>query len=290
MFFLKKNLRYIHWQIAYRRKGEKVFKTVANPPFAWAADPFLVEYEGHIYLFAELFLYKSERNGVIGYCEYFGDSFGCWTISMDEHWHLSYPNVFVRDGKLMMCPETYQKKEVALYELKCFPDQWVQTQVLASNVQYVDTTLLTIEDSEYLFTFKPVFSGDEGSLLISKKTQEGNFDKYAVISNDKSVARPGGNFIKKGSNLYRVSQSCKNSYGEAVVISKVLSIEPEYREEIIKTISPKNVRIDTKKKVLGIHTYNRLNELEVIDFKYYEPSYVEAIAARRTKKVFTNKY
>ena len=55
-------------------------------------------------------------------------------------------------------------------------------------------------------------------------------------------------------------------------------------------MSPQNVEIATDKEVLGIHTYNKLEELEVIDFKYYAPSLVEKIAARRTKKVFTNKY
>ena len=57
--------KYEHWQIAYR-EDEGEFKLVSNPDWAWAADPFLVKYKGEIYLFAELFLYKSERNGVIG--------------------------------------------------------------------------------------------------------------------------------------------------------------------------------------------------------------------------------
>ena len=62
--------RYMHWQIAYRISRNEPFHMVENPEYAWAADPFLVEYRGRIYLFAELFLYRSERNGVIGYCIY----------------------------------------------------------------------------------------------------------------------------------------------------------------------------------------------------------------------------
>ncbi|GFI63499.1 hypothetical protein IMSAG117_00914 [Lactobacillaceae bacterium] len=84
----------MHWKIAYRTSPEEPFKMVPNPEFAWAADPFLIKYEEKIYLFAELFLYKSERNGVIGYCEFMGDHFSEWKVTMDEHWHLSYPTAF----------------------------------------------------------------------------------------------------------------------------------------------------------------------------------------------------
>lgn len=98
------------WEIAYRRAGEEKFHLIPNPPYGWCADPFLVEYHDTIYLFAEIFLYKSERNGVIGYCTYENGRFGAWTITMDKHWHLSYPNVFVYENNLYMCPESYQKE------------------------------------------------------------------------------------------------------------------------------------------------------------------------------------
>ena len=58
--------KFNHWQIAYRIKDEKEFHLIPNPPYAWAADPFLVKFQEKTYLFAELYLYKSERNGVIG--------------------------------------------------------------------------------------------------------------------------------------------------------------------------------------------------------------------------------
>ena len=50
------------------------------------------------------------------------------------------PNVFVCGGRLYMCPETRQNDEIAVYELKAFPDQWEKRKVLLSNVQCVDTT------------------------------------------------------------------------------------------------------------------------------------------------------
>ncbi len=99
---------FTHFGVAWKYTKDKMWSLVADPPYGWIADPFLVEFEGRLFLFAEIFLYKSERNGVIGYCTFNGDRFGDWTVTMDRHWHLSYPNVFVEDDRLFMCPETWQ--------------------------------------------------------------------------------------------------------------------------------------------------------------------------------------
>lgn len=282
--------RYMHWQIAYRTSKKEPFRMVENPKYAWAADPFLVEYKGQIYLFAELFLYQSERNGVIGYCIYENGRFGKWQVTMDEHWHLSYPNVYVRDGELFMCPESWQKNEVGVYRLVDFPDKWEQTDCLFHNVRYVDTTFLEQDGNHYIFTFAPTFSGDEGQLLLFRKNKDGSISEPTVITTDTSLARPGGNFIRQNGKLLRISQNCTNSYGEGLVFSEIDSMKPNYREHVVKQISPRHLKVETKKKILGVHTYNQLCGMEVIDIKFYAPSYLEYRAANRTHKVFLNKY
>ena len=50
-----------HWQIAYRNNAEKEFTLVQNPDWGWCADPFLVKFQGEIYLFAEIFLYDADE-------------------------------------------------------------------------------------------------------------------------------------------------------------------------------------------------------------------------------------
>lgn len=285
-----KKQRYMHWQVAYRTERNAPFYPVDNPPYAWAADPFLVEYRGNIYLFAELFLYRSERNGVIGYCRYENGRFGKWQISMDEHWHLSYPNVFVRNDELFMCPESWQKNEVGIYRLIEFPGKWEQTGCLFHNARYVDTTFLEQNGERYIFTFVPDFIGDEGRLLLFLEKKDGSITGSQVITSDISYARPGGNIIRQDGKLFRVSQNCQNSYGEGLVFSEIDSLWPEYKEHTVRRIFPKDLNIETRKEVLGVHTYNRLGSIEVIDMKYYAPSFSEYMAAKRTHKVFLNKY
>jgi hypothetical protein len=279
-----------HWGIAYRTNETIEFKLVDNPKWAWAADPFLIEYKGEIYLFAELFLYKSERNGVIGYCKYNGSGFGEWTVSMDRHWHLSYPNVWVYNDKLYMCPESYQAEEIAVYELIAFPDKWKKVHIFLQNDKYVDTTFMQHGENKYLFTYRLTQSGIIGELLLYEILDDLLLSEPQMISNDISKARPGGNVISKDGRLIRVSQDSSNGYGCGLVFSEINQIYPQYHETVIKRLVPQNIQGNWKQKMTGLHTYNKLGQLEVIDFKYERILVSEYFARKRIRKVFVNKY
>lgn len=279
------------WQIAYRVKGEEKFTLLSNPSWGWAADPFPILYQDSLYIFAEIFLYKSERNGVIAYCMFENGRFTDWTVSMDKHWHLSYPNIFVRDGRLYMCPETRQNDEVAIYELKAFPDQWVKTKVLLNNVQYVDTTFCAYQGEKYMFTFQPQKGGIKGKLYLYQIDGE-MFSEGKLILEDTGIesARPGGRIIYDSGKLFRVSQDGSNGYGSSLVFSQIDSFFPVYKEHEIKRITAGEINGNWNRKFLGIHTYNRTDEVEVVDLKYRTFSLSEYRARKRVRKVFVEKY
>lgn len=281
--------KFDRWQIAYRREGEEIFYLVSNPPYGWCADPFLVEYQGTMYLFAEIFLYQSERNGVIGYCTYKNGKFSQWTITMDRHWHLSYPNVFVHEGNLYMCPESYQREDISVYKLKEFPDKWEKVFTFIENEKCVDTTFMKYNNEEYFFTFKPNFIKYGGQLYLYH-IKNSCIDEGHYITDNRENARPGGNIISVNGKCIRVSQDCSNGYGSGLVLSEIDSVCPKYKEHIVKKIMAKDILVDSKQKFAGIHTYNSLKGIEVIDLKYSEFSLKEYIARRRVRRVFTNKY
>lgn len=282
--------KYEHWQIAYREGKDEIFKLVSNPSWAWAADPFLVEYETKIYLFAELYLYKSERNGVIGCCEYKDGKFGGWSVVMDCHWHLSYPNVWVKNGKLYMCPEMYQTGEVAVFELISFPDKWKKIHVFLNNGKYVDSTFMKYQDKNYLFTYHLTKSAIAGELLLFEILEDGTLSGGDCICDDIGKARPGGNLIKCGDRVIRVSQDSTDGYGKGLVFSEVERVFPLYEEKEIMRIGPNDIKGNWNGKFFGVHTYNRCRDLEVIDLKYRTFSVEEYIAQKRVRKVFMNKY
>ena len=285
MFFDKR----FHWQIAFRKTGDSEFRLVDNPKWGWCADPFLVEYKSEVYLFAEAFLYKSERKGVLVYCKYTGNGFSDWQVTMDEHWHLSYPNVFVKDGDLFMCPESYQNKTVSVYKLCEFPDKWERVEILVDNAKYVDSTFLAYGGDSYMFTFAPKFKNAEGCLLLYKK-EGSTYRKVSELSSDKTLARPGGNFFEQNGKLIRVGQNSEHAYGEGLVFLEVDSVFPNYAEHVVKRISPQDIVVAENKKYCGVHTYNRSCGLEFIDLKYPVTSFAERLARMRVRKVFVDKY
>ncbi len=281
--------KFNHFSIAYRRAGEEKYKVIPNPKYGWAADPFLVEYKGELYLFAEVFLYATERNGVIAYCKYDGHSFSDWVVTMDKHWHLSYPNVFVMGDELYMCPESYQAGEVALYRLVNFPDKWEKVKTIADNVEYCDTTFLEMNGVKYMFTYERLGTFKQGKGLICKLNAD-DIEEIQVISESSIGNRPAGNILIDDGKYIRVAQYSKEEYGQGLMFYQIDSIWPAYSEHEIYRIMPQDLKIDFNKEITGLHTYNRLNDIEVIDIKYKTFSIREYMAQKRVRKVFLNKY
>lgn len=288
-----------HWCIAYRKKDESEFRLVANPKWAWSADPFLVRFRGDIYLFAELFLYKSERSGVLGYCKWMGNGFGKWTVTMDKHWHLSYPNAFVEDDSLYMVPESYQREDISLYVLEEFPNKWKRVRTIVDNAVCVDTTFFRHNEKEYMLTFEPSFKEFGGRLLLYRINGgliEDSFNCRLIgeISDSMSCSRPAGNiFCSDEGKLIRPAQNCSNGYGCGISLMEIDSVEPTYREHLVREVFPDDVQVIDKPKDIvytGIHTYNCLGELEVIDLKYSVYDEEEQEARKRIRKVFVEKY
>ena len=282
-----------HFEIAIRYNKKDKFKIVENPTYGWAADPFLVDYCGEIYLFAEIFLYKSERNGVIAYrkIKRNGDMTP-WTISMDKHWHLSYPNVFVNDNKLFMVPESYQLEEVALYELNKIPNEWVKIRSIVINEELCDSTFFTYKDGQkYMFTFEKGGVSPNGIGWLYK-INNGIATERIYLSNSLEGTRCGGKVIVENDKYIRVGQNCANGYGSGLIFYEIDSVWPCYREHEIYRIDASDIKPNVKsdRNYTGIHTYNRLGNMEVIDLKYSSSTQEENEASERVRKVFLNKY
>lgn len=280
-----------HYDIAFRIIGEEKFHLVKAPDYGWIADPFLIFYKGEVYLFAEIFLYKSERNGVIGYAKWEKDHFSDWTVTMDKHWHLSYPNVWCENDKLYMCPESYQLEEVAIYELVEFPDKWKKKAILLDNVEYADNTFLDINDGfKYMFTFKRGQKSPEGTGLLYRFS-DNTAPQYKTLSDSLRGTRCGGKIFKKDGKYIRVAQDCVKEYGNALIFYSIDSVWPEYKEHEVKRIGINDIKLEnSSKKYTGIHTYNCIDSIEVIDLRYPSSTLEERKASKRVHKVFLNKY
>ena len=94
------------WNIAYRKKTKNTFRDT-NAPFevipnghkGWYADPFLFDYKGETYLFAEYFSYKLGR-GVISVSKYNPEILGFFQLLSSLGTNLGLSTINPRDVTL----------------------------------------------------------------------------------------------------------------------------------------------------------------------------------------------
>ena len=265
------------WSIAYRKKKPGLlfedtsdFKMIDNGHKGWYADPFLFDYEGKTYLFAEFFSYDIGR-GVLVYAIY-DDKKDCFTDFKEiirEDYHLSYPFVFTGDdGNIYMMPESNEANELYMYQAVSFPDKWEKHKVILDNIRVVDTTPFNYDDNHYAFSLEL-----NDNMLLLEFDSDYNVKNKTLLSNDMRFARAGGRvFDYNGKPIY-VAQECKEEYGKAISLIEFKIENDTFDYKVIKKIIPEDIQLLNEKQSSGIHTYNLSNKLEVIDLKYYRNSY-----------------
>ncbi len=262
------------------------FKVLKNSYRYWTADPFLVEESGKYYLFFEAYD-RLKRKGVLGYRE-IGESYtGKINVIYECASHLSYPFIFKENGAYYIMPESSGCKE--LFRLKCvdFPDKWVKERVIARE-RIVDTTPVNYNGVDYYFSQRVIRPGlfDRVDLFYVK---DGKWCecKNNPVKIDAETARCAGRFFYFDGKLIRPSQNCGKEYGEKLNFNEVVSISADgFEEKLWKTLSASDINLNVKNSFSGIHTYNRLNNVEVIDLKIPANFNVLNIIGAVCKRVF----
>ena len=251
----------------------------------WTADPFLFKKEEKYYLFFEMFD-RLKRKGLLGCREISENGFGKMRIIYECRNHLSYPYIFEYDDDIFIIPECEQSGELFLLKCVKFPTEWKKEKVLI-NQRLVDTTPITFEGVNYFISEivddKKVF--DRVDLFYE---ENGSF--FECKSNpakvDLNSARCAGKVFKYNSSLVRPSQDCSRFYGEKLNFNRITKIsKDEYREEIIKSVSVNDIKTDGNNNFIGIHTYNRIDNIEVIDLMISDNFNVLNIIGALLKKI-----
>lgn len=268
-----------HWRIAMRRSAVAFFEPQADcsgfrwiePPrgHAWA-DPFLFEQEGRVWAFFEDYDYSTKR-GSIACAEISGE--GDWSSPMlcldNPRSHYSYPHIFRDGSEIFMIPESYDSNSVDLYRCKVFPTDWVHETVLLQG-RFVDTTVWQHDGLWWLATTSadPIPGASALWLYYSHSlTGEWTFHPSNPISRDIRNNRGAGRVFRHQNGLIRPSQSGTPTYGYSITFHEITQLSVlGYAERPVKTITP-----EYWNEMAGVHTYNRLGDLEVIDGRSPRP-------------------
>lgn len=264
-----------YWDIAYRRytendsvvdaDGNKLeFELLRATKRYWYADPFLFKKDGKTYLFVEMFDNITER-GVIGVSEYVNGVFTEPQVVLEESFHLSYPLVFEKDGRVYMMPETHEDNCIQLYEAVEFPTVWKKSCVLVGDVNAVDTV-----EENGLLVASVICPENDMSVNLSIYGKNGEEMPYSPVYTHSFLKRGAGDCFNHKELRLRPSQCCENgNYGGKVIFNKITQCDENgYCEEVYNEITPDNIDTCEKCEAGGIHTYARTDEIEVVDIKF----------------------
>ena len=260
-----------YYHIAFRNKVDSEnggkWAVIPSSLYEWYADPFLYEWKGRRYLFAER-MNRWRLVGSIAVCEIREDgSVTEFQEILREPFHLSYPNVFEHAGQIYMIPESGWNKDIRLYRATNFPFEWVFVKPLIEGENYVDTSFLsdTKGDTAILNSFNwntrtsCYFKLDFNTMELSRLP-----DNPSMLNE-----RNGGNAFERDGVKYRVLQDCSTHYGSKVMIRRIDNDDYETgnaADSESYEILSENLLLNRKWKPVWCHTYNQSTHLEVIDF------------------------
>ncbi|MEW6257637.1 MAG: hypothetical protein AB1592_16915 [Pseudomonadota bacterium] len=278
--------RVLHWQTALRRSSGPAFRPaergvdvagftyITAPKGHFYADPMLFAHEGRTYLFLEDYDYAASRgdlvvmdvtDGVPAQAE----------LCLSTGSHLSYPQVFAHEGAIYMIPESMAAGEVALYRATDFPRSWVKDKVLFEG-PIVDTTLWMKNGVWYFFATFIVPGTEAISLhLFTAESLTGAWRHHPAspLSNDVRDARGAGRLVEQDGVLYRPAQDCSGTYGRAIRFHRIDVMTPDaYKETFVMEVGPDALPAFEGAHCEGIHTYDRVGGIEVIDAKFSLPA------------------
>lgn len=250
-----------YYRVAFRKKGKHALLTDAVTPFKairnnwryWVADPFVFEYDGETYIFAELFDYL-RRRGVIGYSKLGSNgNFSRWKEIIVEPYHMSYPQIFEYDGEIYIVPETGSGRTLDMYRAVDFPDKWEKSVNLAKDVVFADTTLLNRGGKLYALACDMERTKNSELVLFGvNENMKLCSTELGCVVNDPVTARAAGEMFEYGGKLMRVSQDCSEEYGKRLNFLEVDSdFSSYYREKTVKTVDVKDLNIIGIKKSLA---------------------------------------
>lgn len=206
---------------------------------AYAADPFLLEDQGRVWIFFEEFEYWKGKGRICCRELLNPGRWGPLEVVMDEPFHLSFPFVFSYAGDWWMIPECSQQRSVDLYRAISLPRRWEKAVRLLDDIDAVDSILWQEGQRWWLFTFashRPrqarhlqVYSAPN---LTSPWQPHPVNQKRLYAGQPFQTGRNAGPIFEVSGKLYRPVQYSQRFYGEALRLAEVSRLtEQEYVEE-----------------------------------------------------------
>lgn len=238
----------------------------------FAADPFIVLKPGtnnKYLIFYEHLSWRTNR-GRIDCVDFRDGRFGIARICLESPYHLSYPYVFMDEGRIVILPEHSESKDLSVYRVDVNGVAESKT-TIGRHLELVDSTPLFHRGRHWLFCTH-AGAADKSELHIyhaENALGPWRLHDQNPVKSDLFDARPAGAFIHHKGELFRPAQDCRSHYGAGIVINKVTRLtESEFEEEQVSEVRPRpGCRYD-----YGLHTISSAGGYTAIDGARMESS------------------
>lgn len=267
--------RHAHWRVGYRFTDAPGVAETGRLGTGWLilpdsgdrfyADPFPFQWQGRSFVFVEDYVHAAGK-AVISVVPFNSDGTPQEPrVVLEEPHHLSYPQVFVRDGTIWMLPEASSGGKLTLYRAVGFPDHWVAESVLIEG-EISDATLLDHEGMLWLFaTNRDGYGSTSDTLVVFyAPALTGPWRPHPLnpVLIDRRMARPGGAFVHdQEGRIFLPVQDGTLGYGGGLGLCELQTLD----RQTVRLSDPRPIVADGDWPYSRIHTLNRSGGLEVID-------------------------
>ena len=199
-------------------------------PLTFVADPFGIWRDGKLFLFAEVFDYRTRVGEIHVFTLDAGLRVTARACALREPWHLSDPVVIETERETFMLPEAHRSGGLILYRAVEFPSRWEAVGAISLDVVPVDATPLFFDGLWWLFYSPAGSAADKVSRLHVAfaerltgpwRTHPGN-----PVRIDRSCARPGGTPIIIDGCIVAPMQDCTRTYGGGIRPLRITRLTP----------------------------------------------------------------
>ena len=230
----------------------------------WFADPFILSVsKDQVVLLVEEFAYSVGR-GRIARLTVDRKSLVItdMQIILDLDTHLSFPFIVRDAGKVLICPENSASGHSTVYS---YEDASRRAVPAATVCDYPLTDAVSVCIGDAGFVLSTYIPNPNGKVLtVFAKGKDGRYSPMQEIVFDDYVARNAGAVLLRNGELIRPSQICDGGfgYGLGIEFQKLCFHEGRFSFEAVERRFP-------PEGYDGLHTYNELDGIAVVDCRRY---------------------
>lgn len=173
--------------------------------------------------------------------------------------HLSFPAIRRTGDGIFVYPENSSTGKLAEYKYILETEKLEFSNILA-NEPLTDAIQTDIFGDQLLFSTRLPDANGKDLYIYQLDKKTGTYHEVSQYHYNENLSRSAGNFFEYDKKIYRPSQVCIKSYGDAVSIQEVEHRNGQFRENEIRRIYSPHPDLD-----LGFHTFNTYKDIIVVD-------------------------